>query len=902
MAHLRTCASSRALQDFLLREGDLNTLIIVPHRRLAHQIWHRQRQQNLAAGRSAWEPLPILTLGAWWRELFRHLWLPDTPAPPLKRLALWRWAIEAGPTLEGPQPDLQWAKALDEAYEILSRHLLPLTEPHSSDPPLVTWRRQVSQIYEKLLQEENLLAPGRMTGCLATALEQGAIPLPEKILVIGLETPAPVEELWLNAVGTRTQVHRLQISGNPQAVQEAYVFASQEEELEWVAAKLAECRHLEASPLHRLAVTSPAMDGYAPRFRRLLAELLGPEEQDGRWAYNLSAGPSLSDTPLFTAALLPLRFAALGERREDLVALLLSPYFGVLLQKQGELAQWDRLFRERRLIQGWERFRSAVAQEFKPDPDLLLRLDQSLSFLTGISRPVREWLAGLQDCWRSLSFPGGLNGLETQQYGRLLDLLNDLGQALGEETLSAAELLEWLTHGAREIILPGEGVQDAGIQILGLLEIRGLDFARVFCLGMNSGVFPAPPRPLPLLSPEERSRVLGGTYTSQHQFAADLYANLLGSAPHLTFTRPLMVTEEEQVGTPLWPGPWQDAPGWRPILTHPHPAWLMAPPVRAAFTTEQEGIATQRVAEALCLPLPQALHITHLQTALACPCRFLFEVLLAIQDLPDIEAGLPPLDRGVFLHRVLARFVQRFREVLARSGSWSDAEALQILRDSVHELLGPLLTDPHWEAELERWLGQEGSLPGLLPVWLTLEKERYNQGWRWGEVELPFQGLTKAGWPFSLKGRIDRLDYHQESQEVLVWDYKSGEIPAAVRIFERLEEVQLPSYLAAVKRGLVEAAREAASLRAGFIGLKSTRDKHLKHQDFGKSASQWEEVLLAWEELATEVARRLQAGDFRPDPRPAPVKKSQGACQYCSYPLMCGFRPREASEAEGEEE
>jgi RecB family exonuclease len=810
--------------------------------------------------------------------------------------------MEAAPPLEGPQPDLQWAKALDEAYEILSRHHLPLTEPRLADPSLVAWRRQVTRIYEELLQEENLLAPARLAGCLISALDQGAIRLPEKILVIGLEASAPLEELWLNAVGRRTQVHRLQISGNPQAVREAYVFASPEEELEWVAAKLVECRHLEASPLHRLAVTSPAMDGYASRFRRVLAELLGPEEQNAGWAYNFSAGPSLNEAPLFTAALLPLRFAALGERREDLVALLLSPYFSVLQHKQGELAQWDRLFRERRLTHGWKRFRTAVAQEFRADPDLLQQLEHSFNTLTGIPRPVREWLRGLQDCWRSLSFPGELNTLETVQHNRLLDLLNDLGQALGQEIVSGPELLEWLAHGTREIILPGEGVQDAGIQILGLLEIRGLDFDRVFCLGMNSGMLPASPRPLPLLSPEERNRVLGGTYASQHRFAADLYANLLGSAPHLTFTRPLMVNEEEQVGTPLWPGPWQKDLGWKPILSHPHPAWLMASPVSAAFTIEQEGMAPQRVTEALCLPLPQELRVTHLQTALACPCRFLFEVLLAIQDLPDIEAGLPPLDRGVFLHRVLARFVQRFREVLARSGSWPDAEALQILRDSVHELLGPLITDPHWEAEKERWLGQEGSLPGLLPAWLALEKERYLQGWRWGEVEAPFQGLSKAGWPFSLKGRIDRLDYHEGSQEVLVWDYKSGEIPAAVCIFERLEEVQLPSYLAAVKQGLVEAARGAASLRAGFIGLKSTRDKHLRHQDFGKHAAQWEEVLLAWEDLATEVARRLQAGDFRPDPRPAPVKKNQGACEYCLYSLMCGFSPEEGQDAEGEEE
>ncbi len=896
MGSLKIFSSSAELQDFLLHAGSSGTLIIVPHQRLAHQVWHRQRLKNLADGSLAWEPLPCLTLDAWWRELVRQLWLPEAPAPPLKRLALWHQAMEAGPVPEGVRPDLQWARALDEAYEILVRHRLPLTEAQADDPPLVAWRRRVTGIYESRLAEEDLLAPARLAARLLEALEQGIVRLPPKILVVGLETPAPVEEAWLEAVSRRATVTRLRVRGNPAAVREAYTLASPEEEMEWVAARLVESRNAGV-PLHRLAVTSPAMDGYAPKFRRVLAELLGPAENEGCWAYNFSAGPSLSDTPIFAAALLPLRFAALGERREDLVSLFLSPYFGVLKEKQNELALWDRLFRKQRIIQGWEGLRRAAVAEFRPEPRFLELLEQSFAALGKASRPMGQWLAALKGSWERLGFPGELNSSEALQHRRLLDLLADLDQALGQETVSGPELLEWLHHGAREIILPGEGVQEAGIQILGLLEMRGLEFDRVFCLGLNSGALPASPRPLPLLSPGERSRVLGGTYASQHRFGADLYANLLGCAPHLTFTRPLTVNDEEQVGTPFYLGKWQPAPDWQPVLSRPQPAWLLAPSVRAAFAGQDDQSSGQ-VSEFLCLPLPPELHVTHLQTALSCRCRFLFEVLLGLEALPDIEAGLPPMDRGNYLHRVLARFVQRFREVLEQRGSWQDREALQLLHESVQEFLGPMLADPHWEAERERWLGQQG----LLPAWLGLEKERYQEGWRWLGAELPFQGLAKAGWPFSLKGRIDRLDLHLETRECVIWDYKSGEIPAGTRIFERLEEVQLPCYVAAVREGLAPGAPEDASLKAGFIGLKSIREKHLRHQDFGKDAAHWEQVLGAWVDLVTAVAQSLQTGDFRPDPRPAPAKNRQGACEYCDYPLICRFCPDEASEGGNGEE
>jgi RecB family exonuclease len=900
MAQLKTFASSAALQDYLLQASGPDTLTIIPHQRLARQIWGRQRRQHLAAGRAAWEPLPCLTLSAWWRELYRQLWRPETPAPGLKRWALWRRALEAGPALEGAQPDFAWAKALDEAYETLARHQLPLTAPQYGDPPLTAWRRQVTRIFEELLQEENLLVSIQMADILLQALDAGRLRLPKQILVAGLDMPAPLEEAWLKAVARRTQVVRLQVRGNPETVQQAWVFANAAEELEWVAAEIVTISHSQTPPLHRVAVTSPVMDEYALRLRRILGELLGPEQQEHGWAYNFSAGPRLADTPFWAAALLPLRFAALGERREDLAALLGSPYSVVFNERQAVMAEWDRLFRGERLNQGLNSFLGTVAEKLKADEHFLQNLRQAFTGLSGEARPVREWLAGLRESWRLLGFPGDLKGQEALQQRRLLDLLGDLNQAFGQETMTAAEFLEWLGHAGREVRLPGAGVQDAGVQMLGLLEMRGLDFDRVFCLGMNSGNLPAPPRPLVLLSPEERQAVLGGTYASQHDFAANLYANILGCTPRLSLTRPHLVNDEEQVGTPLWTGRWQEAPNWKPILSRPQAAWLLAAPVRAAFTVPQCGQTSCTSGGALCLPLPPELSISQLQTALACPGRFLFEVLLGIQDLPDIEAGIPPPERGSLLHKVLAIFAKRFQKVLAETG-WQDDVAASILKESAHELLDPNLDDLHWEAELQRWLGDGALSPGLLPAWLNLEKERYLQGWRWVEVELSFQGLTRAGWPFALKGRIDRLDCHPEGCEVMVWDYKSGAIPGANRIFEELEEFQLPSYLAAVKQGLVEGVQEIANQRAGFICLKSPRDKDLRHQDFGKSAQRWEEVLLAWEDLVAAAARRLKNGDFRPDPRPAPAQKKLGACEFCPYPLLCGFSPAEDGDAEAEE-
>ena len=102
MTAARFFTTNAALQDYLLEHAGPGVLVIVPHQRLAHQVWHRQRLAALAAGRPAWEPLRLLTLNAWWSELFRGLWPQEALAPALVRLARWRQALAMSPAAPGP--------------------------------------------------------------------------------------------------------------------------------------------------------------------------------------------------------------------------------------------------------------------------------------------------------------------------------------------------------------------------------------------------------------------------------------------------------------------------------------------------------------------------------------------------------------------------------------------------------------------------------------------------------------------------------------------------------------------------------------------------------------------------------------------------------------------------------
>ena len=207
--------------------------------------------------------------------------------------------------------------------------------------------------------------------------------------------------------------------------------------------------------------------------------------------------------------------------------------------------------------------------------------------------------------------------------------------------------------------------------------------------------------------------------------------------------------------------------------------------MRAAFLPT--GPKPNDQTEFITIPLPEVISLSALETALACPCRFYLNVLLGLEELPDIEPGLSPLERGSVMHSVLQTFTGRFLEVLQDTGVWDDAVARQHLQAVVAEYMSRGQENPHWEAEMARWLEGEEA---LLRQWLGQEKQRFLEGWRWLAMENAFTGLQLPGWPTRVRGRLDRVDTHQ-TQGLMLWDYKTGAVPGQKEIREDRSQFQL---------------------------------------------------------------------------------------------------------------
>jgi ATP-dependent helicase/DNAse subunit B len=277
--------------------------------------------------------------------------------------------------------------------------------------------------------------------------------------------------------------------------------------------------------------------------------------------------------------------------------------------------------------------------------------------------------------------------------------------------------------------------------------------------------------------------------------------------------------------------------------------------------------------------------VTAVETLLACPFHFFCAHLLGITPLEEISAGISPLERGESLHRILAMITRTLR---SEAVPLTDRPAVeQRVRQCIQDVLRDKSNQPYWMVEEVRLVGEEEGLGGLLGQWLDLERERWEKGWRWEKEEIPFSELRLPEWPFSIKGRIDRIDSNEILEEACCWDYKTGRLPPPGDIRKNFLAPQLPLYLLALKSLPELRPKFVKDLRAGFVALKSEGELALKEPL--PESGEWEACLADWEEAIRLAGEKMIRGDFEPAPKPEPKGKNQGACTYCPYKNLCTY-------------
>jgi len=863
------------------------TLILTSGSRLARQLLHRYRLQQIERTNKSWQPPEARSLNGWLNQCRQNLWEDEAPAGSWLRLHLWHEILRNNPPPADLPLDLPLCQTLDQTFGVLIRHRLDPTEAQYPSA-LISWRQHVCGEFISALREVNRWHPAALPLKIAEVINSGRLALPNSLFLAAFEAPAPMEEELFRIVSQKADVAFFPLPKKKPANVQAVTLPDQEQEILYLGQKLLHsCQELRPGSI---GVVVPNLELYARALRRTLNTLLGQRLTPQEETFNITLGTPLLEHPLVQAALMPLRLLGDEEKRHVLIGLLLSPYYGAWAGNRRQLARLDRHWREMTPEADLE---SLYGNAHSREPKLVPYLSPGGSDLLELLAPFQHrsslsaenWIDLLNKLWGSVQFPTLADESDRVAFNHLKSTLTSLVADLGSWSMDSRTFLAWLRQALSAEIFQVAGSEQAGVQIMGLIESRGLAFQKLFLLGMTSTALPQPVRPLPFLDFEERRQVLGGTLRSQYEFAHVAFQHLMASAPEIILTRPEEIEGEPVSATPFWPTPWQSASV--DFWTIPNAAWSRAGWLRSAWKGFIEPHPEETAADHLTtpIPFPKSISVSSLAVAFQCPFRFLIQELLELKPLAEPVGGLRPEDRGLSIHHVLACITRKLRPRLQQGNlDWELVfPSVQQCVDAIHEKMAAI---PTWQVERRRWLGKEF---GLLKLWFQKELDYLQAGWRWLAEEIPFKGLMVEGWPTALNGRIDRVDFHPELG-LLCWDYKSGSSPNFLEVFSHLSEPQLPAYLLAILQGLIELPGHSRlheyPLQAGYITLKSEKD--LKLDRLRADAEQWQDLLGVWQKRLVELGQQLQQGHFHAEPVPsAQPRERERLCGYCGLLTIC---------------
>ena len=405
-----------------------------------------------------------------------------------------------------------------------------------------------------------------------------------------------------------------------------------------------------------------------------------------------------------------------------------------------------------------------------------------------------DLIAALRAAITALAGDGGWAGADGRQLAALVADLERHGQNFCSLAPDEAPALLAALIGGAAVRVPGRG--HPRLAILGPVEAQLTRADFVVLAGLNEATWPGRPAPDPWLAPAIRARLgLPGTARAQGLAAQDFLR--AACAPEVLITRARRDASGPQLPSRLW----------LRLVAHYERAGQPPLPRRddlVALAMALDGAAAgpqpvqpPRPNPPLALR-PGGISITEIDTLIADPFAFHAKRILKLTPLDPLDQDPTPAMKGTLAHKVLERWISEGHGDLPQleriAAAELDAEARHFPR-----------LEATWVPRMRLallWAGQR-----------ILDDEA--AGWRQMRAEVKGQMPLVGG--VQLRGKIDRVDQHDDDGRLRVVDYKTGKPPTGKRV-QALEAPQLALGLAiAVRGGLVHAGQPLPGGPAGGI-------------------------------------------------------------------------------------
>ena len=677
-------------------------------------------------------------------------------------------------------------------------------------------------------------------------LVAGALDKEPKINLYGFQSISPLQQQLLET--TATEYEHIQPNQRPVS---AKSIECTDPNAEFAAASKWAALELLKNPNQRIGILIPDLNNSLTQVVRIINETLA--EQNCSTAVNISAGVKLSDTALIKAAFNCLDLFDFKLPLNQWLCILNSPFN--LFEKLPIQFKVDCELRLRALKShslGLDQFIQIIrgqqssldnSDEIQNDIEPLYSFQQYNRENKAHQYSFSQWADILDKTvkqlgWPGLSQPTSIQYQQIQQWDKLLAKLAELDN-LGIEVGRSKALYFLNKLAAEQLFHPQTG--DAPLQVLGLLEGAGLVFDKLWVIGMHSGNLP---------SSGSIDPVLSANFQRQHQMpfsvpekeltiAKSLLSSFKENTQQLYLSYPLSDGK-----TPLEPSALikdiepQDL---TEVVSQIEPAhWLKQS--EQSVLLEEPGYALNPILE----PIRGGSSILKHQST--CPFNaFAIHRLWAL-DLDEPSIGLEAMDKGSIVHEILRRLWDKWKTSCVFM-ALSDEQLEVQTEDAVRTVLLEQAKTHSW-LQGENYLALEQQrMSKMILQWLEVEKQRPSF-----EVIKTEQKITMDFGNLKISLSLDRLDKVQD--QLVVIDYKTGNVSSASWHGERPKDPQLPLYVL---------ASEPKPEGCFFGHLKGTKFKYIGLSKDPvitglKPADDWQVQIDEWQTAINHLAQEFVQG------------------------------------------
>lgn len=438
------------------------------------------------------------------------------------------------------------------------------------------------------------------------------------------------------------------------------------------------------------------------------------------------------------------------------------------------------------------------------------------------------------------------------------------------------------------ITIPFHGEPLSGLQIMGVLETRALDFDRLIILSMNEGIFPLRKAANSFI-PYNLRRGFGlPTYEHQDSVWAYHFYRLIYRASHVsllydTRSNGLQTGEVSRFVHQLH---YHYEEPIRNKLVVYNVSSSKTPALQMAKTKEVMNrlAAFRRGGE-------RAISASAVNTYLDCPLKFYFSVVEGIREEEEVSETIESNIFGSILHKVMEELYQPF------CGKMVTADLLKAIRKDTLMLMGAVaraFAEIFFKTDIVRPLTGQNFLIGEMIrkyVEKVLERDAKLTPFRYIESEKKIKNLFPLAdkSEIQLKGFIDRIDEVRDAVRII--DYKSGSGTTQFTSVEALFDKEDKDRAKAVMQVFMYAWMYGAkAIQPGIYYMRTLFSPSFDSGIYRRTDRFKTEQVLDFDNYRTDFENSLrncldEIFDTETPFRQTPNGK---ACMYCPFKDICG--------------